>query len=159
MNSDRSGTAGGPTGSTVARHARAVVALVARVGLGVVFVAHGWQKLVTDGIPATAKGFTAMGVPAPTLSAWYAGLVELAGGIALIVGLALPVVGVLLFLDMAGAFVFVHVTHGVFAGQGGFELVLALGVASLYVGFAGGPLALDSLVARFRRRTPAPVTG
>ncbi|HEY3504915.1 MAG TPA: DoxX family protein [Actinocatenispora sp.] len=142
----------------LAARVRAVVALLTRVGLGVVFVAHGWQKLVTDGIPVTAKGFTAMGVPAPSVSAWYAGLIELVGGIALIVGLALPVVGVLLFLDMAGAFVFVHVSHGVFAGQGGFELVLALGLASLYVGFAGGPLALDALVARLRRRTPAPVT-
>jgi putative oxidoreductase len=132
---------------------RAVLALATRLGLGVVFVAHGWQKLVTDGVGATATGFGHLGVPAPTISAWYAALVELVGGVLLIAGLALPVVGALLFLDMAGAFLFVHVTHGVFSAAGGFELVLVLGLAALLVGFAGGPLSLDHLIARRRGRT------
>ena len=132
---------------------RAVLALAARVGLGVVFVAHGWQKLVTNGVDATAAGFGQMGVPAPTVSAWYATIIELVGGVLLIAGLALPVVGILLFLDMGGAFVFVHASHGIFAGAGGFERVLILGLAALLVGFAGGPLALDTLLRRRRSRT------
>lgn len=127
---------------------QAVVALVARLALGVIFVAHGYQKLFTNGIDGTTKGFTKMGIPAPGLSAWYAALVEFVGGIALILGIALPVIGVLLFLDMAGAFAFVHAGHGIFAEQGGYELVLALGVASLLVGFVGGPIALDRLLFR-----------
>ncbi|MGA8115850.1 MAG: DoxX family protein [Actinocatenispora sp.] len=135
-----------------APRARAVVALLARIALGVVFVAHGWQKLATNGMDATTKAFTGMGVPAPGVSAWYAALVELVGGAALIVGLALPLFGALLFLDMAGALIFVHAPHGIFASDGGFELVLALGVASLLVGVAGGPIALDRLLLR-RRRT------
>lgn len=77
--------------------------LVARVAIGVVFVAHGWQKLHTNGLTATGHAFGAMGVPAPTLSAYYATFVELGAGILLILGLFTPIAGVLLFLDMVGA--------------------------------------------------------
>lgn len=54
--------------------------LVARIGIGAVFVAHGWQKLVTYGMDGTAASFDQMGVPLPTLAAWFAALVELVGG-------------------------------------------------------------------------------
>ena len=63
---------------------RDLILLIARVGLGVVFIAHGWQKYRTNGIDGTATGFDQMGVPAPTLSAYYATAVELIGGAALI---------------------------------------------------------------------------
>lgn len=130
--------------------ARALAALLARIAVGVVFIAHGWQKLVDNGMDATTEAFTGMGVPAPGVSAWYAALVELVGGAALIVGLLLPLFGALLFIDMAGAFIFVHGPNGIFLSDGGFEYVLVLGLASLLLGVAGGPLALDRLV--FRRR-------
>lgn len=138
-------------------HAHAVMTLITRVAIGVVFIAHGWQKVHTDGLGATAKGFDALGIPAPTVSAWYAGLVELVGGIALVIGLALPLFGVLLFLDMAGAFYFVHASHGLFSENGGYEYVLVLGLASLLVGLANSPLSLDALL--LRRFWPAAVTG
>jgi putative oxidoreductase len=137
--------------------AQAVLTLITRVAIGVVFIAHGWQKVHTDGLGATAKGFDALGIPASTVSAWYAGLVELVGGIALIVGLALPLFGVLLFLDMAGAFYFVHASHGLFAESGGYEYVLVLGLASLLVGLTASTLSLDALL--LRRFRPAAVSG
>ncbi|GAA4607667.1 hypothetical protein GCM10023195_29360 [Actinoallomurus liliacearum] len=124
------------------------VALLARCGIGVVFLAHGWQKIQV-GVTATGHDFDAMGVPAPTAAAVYSTFVELLGGAALILGLALPVAGTLLFLDMAGAFVFVHAAHGVFVvdkgtPRNGFELVLVLGLASLlFAAGAGGRLTLD----------------
>ena len=77
--------------------------LVARVILGYIFVMHGWQKLSTNGIDATKAGFDAMGIPAPGLAAYYATWVELIGGVLLIVGLALPLVALLLIADMTGA--------------------------------------------------------
>jgi putative oxidoreductase len=125
-----------------------VVALLARCGVGAVFLAHGWQKIQV-GITATGRNLDVMGAPVPTAAAVYATFVELLGGAALILGLALPVAGTLLFLDMAGAFAFIHVKHGIFLVDNGkvdngFELVLLLGLASLmFATGAGGRITLD----------------
>lgn len=125
-----------------------VVALLARCGVGIVFVAHGWQKIQV-GVTATGRNLDAMGAPMPTAAAVYSTFVELLGGAALILGLALPVAGTLLFLDMAGALVFVHAKHGIFlvdSGRvpNGFELVLVLGLAALvFAAGGGGRLTLD----------------
>ncbi|GAB2851897.1 hypothetical protein GCM10027176_63530 [Actinoallomurus bryophytorum] len=125
-----------------------VVALLARCGVGTVFLAHGWQKIQV-GVTATGRNLDAMGAPAPTAAAVYSTFVELLGGAALILGLALPVAGTLLFLDMAGALIFVHAKHGIFLVDGGnvrngFELVLILGLASLvFAAGGGGRLTLD----------------
>ncbi|MEU4194150.1 DoxX family protein [Kribbella sp. NPDC026611] len=133
---------------------RDLVLLIARVGLGIVFVAHGWQKFHTNGLDATAQGFEQLGVPAPTLSAYYATGVELLGGIALIVGVLTPVAGLLLTLDMLGAFAFVHVSNGVFAGSGGWELVAALGLMSLTLAATGaGRFSLDNVLAKAPNRS------
>ena len=136
--------------------ARDLVLLSSRVGLGVVFVAHGWQKFRTNGLDATAAGFQQMGVPAPTLSAYYATGVELLGGIALILGVLTPVAGVLLTLDMLGAFSFVHFSNGVFATNGGWELVAVLGLLSLTLAVVGaGRLSVDNLFTKSPARATA----
>lgn len=128
--------------------------LVARIGIGVVFVAHGWQKLNTNGLDATKAGFEGMGIPFPQASAYYATFVELIGGAALILGALLPVVGVLLFLDMVGALVFVHAENGVFVTNGGWELVVALGAGALLLAVSGaGKYAVDGAVGGRRAKS------
>lgn len=129
---------------------RDIALLHARIGLGIVFIAHGWQKVVTNGLDATKAGFTQMGVPAPALSAYYAGFVELIGGAALILGVLTSIASLLLLADMIGAFFTVHLDKGVFVSDGGYELVLTLAVASLLLAaFGGGRFAVDAL---FRRK-------
>jgi putative oxidoreductase len=137
------------------------VALLARIGVGFVFMAHGWQKM-SIGVMATAREFDAMRVPAPTAAAIYSTFAELLGGAALFLGLALPVVGVLLFLDMAAAFALIHVKHGVFlvdhnlAVKNGFELALVLGLAALLFGFGGaGRFTIDRRLFPRRSEQPA----
>ncbi|HEX7302237.1 DoxX family protein [Lentzea sp.] len=122
-----------------------VTALIGRIAIGVIFIAHGWQKFTEFGMAGTAGSFDKMGVPLPTLSAWFAASVELVGGVLLIAGVALPVVGVLLALDMIGAWVLVHLPNGLI-GEGGSELVIALGAAALVLGFNGGAYALDRVL-------------
>ena len=88
-----------------------------------------------------------MGVPAPGLSAYFATLVELVGGAALIIGLLTPVVAILLILDMLGAFFIVHAGSGVFVTDGGYELVLALGVGLLLLAVLGaGRFSADAIL-------------
>jgi putative oxidoreductase len=137
--------------------ARDLAILVTRVAVGLVFFAHGWQKLFTNGIDGTAAFFDQVGVPAATAAAWLAAVVELAGGAALILGVAVPVAGLLLLVDMVGAFFFVHAGAGLFVEQGGYELVLALGVAALLLGVLGaGRFSVDHLLTG-RSRTAQPV--
>jgi putative oxidoreductase len=142
---------------TLPAPARDLAVLVTRVAVGLVFVAHGWQKLSTNGIDGTAAFFDQVGVPAASAAAWFAGLVELAGGAALILGLAVPVAGLLLLVDMVGAFAFVHVGAGLFVDQGGYELVLVLAAAALLLAVVGaGRYSVDHLLTG-RRRTAQPV--
>ncbi|WP_416062960.1 DoxX family protein [Rhodococcus indonesiensis] len=127
---------------------RNVGLLVARVVLGIVFLAHGLQK-VNQGYSATKAGFEGMDVPVPALSAFYATWVETLGGIALIIGLLVPVFGVLLLVNMLGAFFFVHIGNGIYVTDGGWELVGALGAGALVLAVVGaGAYSVDALLGR-----------
>ncbi|WUH99636.1 DoxX family protein [Spirillospora sp. NBC_00431] len=134
--------------------------LVGRVALGVVFVAHGWQKLNDLGHGAVTKMFEGMDVPMASLSAYYSTWVEFVAGLALIAGAAVPVAGLLLVIDMAGAFWFVHKGNGIFVAENGYELVLILGAAALAFALAGaGRFSVDGLLfARTESREPQNAT-
>lgn len=123
--------------------------LIARVGLGVVLVAHGWQKFHDNGLAGTTAAFGKMGVPVPAASAYFATFVELVGGAALILGAFTGLVGLLAFLDMLGAFVLVHMSNGVFVNEGGYELVVAIGAGALLLSvFGAGAFSLDSALGK-----------
>ncbi|MDP9866178.1 MULTISPECIES: DoxX family protein [Streptosporangium] len=129
-----------------------LAALIARLVLGVIFIAHGWQKLSAGGVEATATMFASAGVPLPRVAAAFAIVVEFGGGVLLILGLLTPLVGLLIAADMLGAFFFVHSRAGVFVTEGGFELVGALGSAALLLAAGGaGRISLDHLIFGRRR--------
>ncbi|MET8007936.1 DoxX family protein [Nonomuraea glycinis] len=131
--------------------ARNVSLLLARVAIGVIFLVHGYQKFATMGIAGTTKFFESIGIPLPGLAAPLVAVLEVAGGIALILGVALPIAGTLLALDMVGAILFAHLPAGFSVAEGGYEFVLALAAASLAIGFTGGgALALDAVLGRRR---------
>lgn len=131
--------------------ARPVALLLARVAVGVIFVVHGYQKFVTMGIGGTTAFFEKIGVPLAGLAAPAVAALEVAGGVALILGAALPIAGTLLALNMIGAMIFVHAPNGFMADKGGIEFVLALAAGALAVGFTGGgALAVDSVLRRSR---------
>ena len=127
--------------------------LLARVVVGVVFMAHGWQKLSTNGIDGVAAFFGQLGMPMPVVAAWFSSLAELVGGAALILGAVTPLAALLLVADMVGAYLFVHIGNGIFVEQGGFELVGALAAACLILAAVGaGRFSVDGLVLGRRRR-------
>jgi putative oxidoreductase len=120
---------------------------ILRVALGFLFAAHGWQKFNEWTIAGTQAAFTQMGVPAANVAAPFVAVLELAGGIALILGILTRVVGALLALDMLGAIVLVHAGAGVYADKGGYELVLLLGAAALALALTGaGRISVDRAV-------------
>ncbi|GAA2617950.1 DoxX family protein [Actinomadura fulvescens] len=122
--------------------------LVGRVAIGVVFIAHGWDKL-DKGHGAVSAGFDKGGIPLPDLSAAFVTWVELAGGIAMILGLLVPLTGLLLAFTMAGAYWYVHRENGLFANEGGYEYVLVLAALALLLTFVGGGrFGLDAVFSR-----------
>jgi putative oxidoreductase len=134
-------------------HARSVAALAGRVIIGVIFVVHGWMKVADIGLGATAASFEDAGIPLAGIAGPGVAFLELAGGAALVIGAALPVFACLLALDMLGAIVFVHGSHGFSSERGGYEYVLALAAGCLLIAFSGGgALAVDGL---WRRRREA----
>lgn len=131
-----------------------VALLLARLLVGVVLIAHGRQKLFEDGGPeGTAAGFSAMGVPAPELSAWFAGGTEIIGGALLILGLLTQVAALVVTGVMAGAAWFAHRGTEVLASEGGWELVGVIGAAALMLLATGpGRFSLDGALTRARHR-------
>ena len=129
---------------TLPSTARDALLLVARVLLGVVLIAHGWQKFATYGIDGTAGSFAQMGVPLPAVSAVFAAVVELVGGAALLLGAATVVAGALVVLDMLGAFLLVHIGNGCRHGRR-VELVWAIAAAALVLVAVGpGRFSVDA---------------
>ena len=121
--------------------------LVARILLGAIFAAHGYQKLVTFGLAGATESFRGMGVPAPEIAAPVVAIVELVGGIALIAGAFTGIVGLLLAIDMLVAALLVHLPQGVFIDAGGWELVGVLGAGALAIAAVGaGRFSLDALL-------------
>ncbi|GAA3089415.1 DoxX family protein [Streptosporangium carneum] len=128
---------------------RPIALLLARIGIGAIFLVHGLQKFTTMGIGGTTAFFQQIGVPLSGVAAPVVAVIEVLGGLALILGAALPIAGVLLVLDMLGAIVFFHAANGFDVSKGGYEFVLALIAGTLAVAFSGGGLlALDGLWQR-----------
>ncbi len=124
--------------------------LVLRVGLGIVFVAHGWQKL-TNGPSGFAQMLVGLDVPAPEVLAWLVTVAELVGGVLLLLGLLTRLATLPLIATMVGAIALVKADLGVIAPMGapmpGAELDIALLAGLLALALIGpGRLSVDHAV-------------
>ncbi len=116
-----------------------------RVVVGVVFLAHGWQKLFVLGFASVAGKMQQLGMPLPMPSAVVVTLVEFLGGLGLILGLRARWAAFFISIDMLVAVLAVHLRGGLFLPRG-FEYALTLLAASVALTLLGpGALALDSL--------------
>jgi putative oxidoreductase len=128
---------------------------VLRIVVGIVFVAHGAQKVFQFGFAGVTQGFAQMGIPMPGVAAPFVSLLELIGGAALILGLLTRPVAVLFVIQMLVAVLLVHLRAGFFLPQG-YEFALTLCAASLALALTGaGAFSVDALIAG-RRRSAAP---
>jgi len=136
----------GTTLSTTPDRRLSIGIAILRVVVGIVFVAHGAQKLFVYGLDGVSAGFAGMGVPFPGLTGALVAAVELLGGLALILGLFTRLAALPLAATMIGAILLVHLKSGFFNPAGvEFPLTLLAGLAAL--AFTGpGALALDAVV-------------
>ncbi|SMX96029.1 MULTISPECIES: DoxX family protein [unclassified Brevibacterium] len=136
--------------------ARDIITVIARIALGVIFIAHGWQKFNEWTVAGTTQSFAQMGVPLPDIAAPFATFVELIGGALLILGALTPIVGILLAANLIGALVLVHLVPVPFVDQGGWELVAALAAGALLLAAMGpGRLSVDRFLLKRKKGSKA----
>lgn len=121
--------------------------LLLRVIAGIVFAAHGGQKLFVYGFDGVTGAFSQMGIPFAGIAGPLVALVEFFGGLALIAGLLTRLAGAGLTVIMLGALFMVHLAAGFFAPNG-IEFVLTLaGVAATLSLTGAGRYSADALLA------------
>ncbi len=130
--------------------------LLLRIILGVVFFAHGAQKVFGwfggYGLAGTVGYFRNV-VHVPALLAYLGPFVEFVGGVALLFGIFTKAAALGIFITMLVATLKVHLPMGFFlSGKGdgkgqGYEFTLTLAVISLVLVLLGGGLySIDSLI-------------
>ena len=122
-----------------------------RVGAGVIFAAHGAQKLFGwfggYGLEGTAGWMASIGLEPGMLLAALAGSAEFFGGLLLIIGLLVRPAALMLAVTMVVAIYTVHLDNGLFMANNGYEFGLALLVISAGLVFRGaGSLSADRVL-------------
>lgn len=114
---------------------------VLRLPVGVIFAAHGAQKLFGllggYGLEGTGQWMDSIGLSPGYLMALMAGSAEFFGGIALILGLLTRPTAVVLAFTMLIAILSVHIDKGLFMSNNGYEFGLSLLAASVALAFSG----------------------
>jgi putative oxidoreductase len=126
-------------------------ALVLRVPVGIIFMAHGAQKLFGSfggyGLQGTGQWMESIGLAPGYLMALLAGSGEFFGGLFILLGLLTRPSALVLAFTMIVAIFAVHFQNGFFMSNGGYEFGLALLAASVSLVFSGaGKASLDGLI-------------
>ena len=132
--------------------------LALRIPVGLIFAAHGAQKLFGwfggYGLEGTGQWMGSIGLAPGYLMALLAGSAEFFGGLALVLGLLVRPAAAALAFAMLVAIFTVHIDKGLFVANNGYEFGLALvAVAVSLVVTGAGRASLDAaLVASTTRR-------
>src|SRR5271154_1650021 len=112
---------------------------VLRVVVALLFIEHGLQKYF---------GFPSAGPPMRTIL-YVQGVIEIVGGLLLLVGVYTRMVAFILAGDMAVAYFIAHFPRSFFPAANGGNLAVLYCFAFFYIVFAGGgPWSLDRAVLR-----------
>jgi putative oxidoreductase len=124
--------------------------LALRIPVGIIFIAHGAQKLFGwfggFGLEGTGQWMGSLGLEPGMLMALMAGSAEFFGGLALLFGVLVRPAAAALAFAMLVAIFSVHIDKGLFVTNNGYEFGLALLAASVSLVISGaGRLSLDAV--------------
>lgn len=125
--------------------------LALRIPVGIIFMAHGAQKLFAwfggYGLEGTGQWMESIGLAPGFLMAFLAGSAEFFGGLFILLGLLTRPAAAALAATMVVAIFSVHFVNGLFMSNNGYEFGLALLAASVSLLFTGaGKLGLDKVI-------------
>ncbi len=125
--------------------------LIVRLVVGLVFAAHGAQKLFGwfggYGPKGTGGWFESIGIKPGVAAAIAIGIIEFFGGILFAAGLFTAVAAILMAIVMVGAVVKVHFQHGFWNTSNGYEFNLVLIAVLVAIALTGaGAYSLDALL-------------
>ena len=119
-----------------------LAALILRIPVGIILIAHGAQKLFGwfggYGLEGTGQWMASIGLEPGYLMALMAGSAEFFGGIALVLGLLTRPAALVVAFTMVVAIVTTHLSNGLFMSNNGYEYALTLLAASLALMVQGG---------------------
>jgi putative oxidoreductase len=126
--------------------------LALRLPVGIIFIAHGAQKLFGwfggYGLEGTGQFMASIGLTPGYVMALLAGGAEFFGGIALLAGLLVRPAAVILAVTMVVAIVSVHIGNGLFMSNNGYEYALSLLAVTVSLAFSGaGCASVDKSIA------------
>lgn len=125
---------------------------VVRILVGIIFVAHGSQKLFGAfggyGLEGTGQYMASLGLTPGYLMALLSGSAEFFGGLGLVVGLLARPAALVLAATLVVAILSVHISNGLFMANNGYEFALALlgGVLAVLIEGAG-KLSIDRAIS------------
>jgi putative oxidoreductase len=116
---------------------------ILRIVAALIFIEHGTQKLF--GFPAPS----AQGFPEMLSLPWWQGIIEIVGGVLLLLGLFTRIVAFILAGDMAFAYWMVHGSKSLYPVLNAGDAAILYCFVFLYIACAGaGPWSLDGSVQR-----------
>lgn len=127
--------------------------LALRIPIGIIFMAHGAQKLFGwfggYGLEGTGGWMESIGLAPGFIMALMAGSAEFFGGLFILLGLLTRPAALALSFTMVVAIFSVHFTNGLFMSNNGYEFGLALLAACVSLAFSGaGKLAVDNVLIK-----------
>lgn len=130
--------------------------LALRIPTGIIFAAHGSQKLFGSfggyGLEGTGQWMASIGLEPGYLMALAAGSAEFFGGLALLFGLLVRPASAVLAFTMLIAILSVHAANGLFMSNNGYEFGLALlAISAALAVQGGGAVSIDRLLTRNAR--------
>jgi len=134
----------------------AIALLLLRLVLGVTLIAHGVQKFTVTTIAGVEEMFAGLGIPFAAVAAPAVASAEIVAGALLIIGLATRIAAAVGAAIALVALFTVHLSAGFFAGDGGYEFVLLLGVVGIALALTGpGAISIDAGIRGRRSRARA----